>query len=180
MQISVCELRRTSQLYHSVRWWCKNWKAGKEIVHRWWCYAVVMLDEKTRQKKNKRHQTTSMPSQTNRINGMSTSMQWESGRAFLGLCSFFFFFSKAFSLSRRQLQWASRTVSSNSWEMKGACALEKPISSKACACCSSGEGDVITEMSPVWWFTVGGRGDTVPQKAHKELCWQRLKELVHK
>lgn len=92
----------------------------------------------------------------------------------------FFFFSKAFSLSGRQLQWASRTVSSNSWEMKGACAPEKPISSKACACCSSGEGDVITEMSPVWCFTVGGRGDTDPQKAHKELCWQRLKELVHK
>lgn len=92
----------------------------------------------------------------------------------------FSLFSKAFSLSGRQLQWASHTVCSNSWEMTGACALEKPISSKACACCSSGEGDVITEMSPVWWFTVGGRGDRVPQKAHKELCWQKLKGLVHK
>lgn len=130
----------------------------------------------TRQKKKKQHQTTSMLSQRNRINGMSTSMQWESGQAFLALSSF----SKAFSLSGRQLQWASHTVSSNSWEMTGACALEKPISSKACACCSSGEGDVITEMSPVWWFTLGGRGDRVPQKAHKELCWQKLKGPVHK
>lgn len=117
-------------------------------------------------RKKKRHQTTSMLSQRNRINGTSTSMQWESGRAFLGLYSFF---SKAFSLSGRQLQWASRTVSSNSWEMKGACALEKPISSKACACCSSGEGDVITEMSPVWWFAVGGGGDTVHRR-HTSNC----------
>lgn len=130
--------------------------------------AVVTQDEKTRQA-TKRHQTSSTRSQRNRINGMSTSMRWESGQAFLALYSFF---------QKPSLQAVASfnerlAVSSNSWEMKGACALEKPISSKACACCSSGEGDVIAEMSPVCGGLQWEVGATQSHRRHTRNCVDR-------
>lgn len=68
-------------------------------------------------------------------NGLMPSMDVNSHAVgnwtcFLGLQSPVFF--KAISISGRQLQWVSHTVSTNSWEMKAASALEKLSISNAC------------------------------------------------
>lgn len=160
--------------------------AGKGIVHHWPCYAVVIIDEIWGKKASNR--IIAQPKRPNQWNVDFCAVgKWA------GFSGPLVFFSKAFSLSGRQLQWTSRRVSSNSWEMKGACALEKPSSSKACVVVPREKGDVITEMSPLWRFTAGGRGYGVPQKERKNCvdkysktlstrkwaCWEKLEFSLH-